>query len=204
MSKGYTTTDDLAIYMGASFTTAQEMIAGLAIGAAETWIDNATRHAWLETGPITEALGLSRQSTVQVSKPPVKTFDAVSISWSPGVSVPVQTLDPTCGQYYVRSMRDGVLWLPYGAGAYGIGVTYTPNDDDVPNEVTLAALVLASSNLRMMPAFNDDADPTVIQRYMVGGELEVEFRKNLTSGAGASIQQALTYLDTWVKGYTVV
>lgn len=202
--KGYTNTNALAVYMGASFTASQELIADLAIGAAEAWIDNNIRHAWLEIGPITETVYMGKGGLVQVRKPPVKTFDTVSVTWWPGNPQMAQPLDGTCGQYTVRSLRDGVLWLPYSAGAHSVQIVYTPNDDPVPDVATLATLALASANLRMMPAFNDDADPTVVQRYMVGGELEVEFRKNLMAGANVSTQQALSYLDEWVKGHVVV
>lgn len=203
MAKGYASVDDLAAYMGMSFTAAQELIADLSIGTAEGWIDRATRHAWLEDSPITETIYPSGVSYSRVAKPPVESFDSVSVVWGAGGTAVV--LDGTCGQYTVRSLRDGILLLPFGIQhAYAINVVYTPTGEPPPDEVTLATLVLAASNLRLSPTFTDDVDPTVVQRYVVGGELEVEFRKNLSAGGNVATAQALFYLDAWVKGYAVI
>lgn len=203
MAKGYTDTDRVAAMMGASFSADQTLIANLAIGAAEAWIDHNIKHAWLEPpdAQITEEIVLTRTSLVRVQKPPVLSFDTVSVVWWPGIAA--AEMPPNVGAYFVRSMRDGVLWVPWASGAYSIVAVYTPNDDPVPDEVQLAAATLAAATLRMIPVFNDDVDPTLVQRYSVGGELEVEFRKTINT-AGVATQQALTYMDSWVKGYAIV
>lgn len=199
--KGYTSTDDLASFMGASFTTAQQQIAALAIGTAETWLDTTIRHAWLETGPITEDVLIARSSLLRVAKPPVMEFTTVhAIGW-PG-SEPY-LLDPVAGQYNVRSLRDGIVWVPGSAYNYAMRFVYVPNTDPVPDEVVLATLSLAAASLRMVSIFNDDIDPALVQRYVIGGELEIEFRKNIPT-TGVAAQQVLGYLEAWTKGYVVV
>lgn len=202
MSKGYTDTATLATYMDMEFSASQELIADVAIGTAEAWIDHNSRHAWLEEGPIVEETFLTtRTNLVHVTKPPVKSFDAVTVTWWPGgetTPLPAETFG-----YYVRSLRDGTLWVPWVNQAYSMSTTYTPNDDDVPDEVGLATLVLAASILRMAPSFNDGVDPTVVQRYVVGGELTVEFRKNLLL-SNSAMMQALSYMSNWVKDYVIV
>lgn len=199
--KGYTSANDVAAYMGLTFSVAQAALAALAIGAAESWIDHNTRHAWLEAGPIVETIKIARTSLLTVAKPPVKEFTQVSAVWWPGAEATV--LDATTGMWFVRNLRDGIIWAPFAFGAYELTVTYVPNDDAVPDEVKLATNVMAAAALRMIPSFNDDVDPTIVQRYVVGGELEVEFRKVITTNVTAG-QQALTYLDMWVKGYSVI
>lgn len=202
MSKGYAAVEDVATYMDMTFSAAQELIADVAIGTVEAWIDHNSRHAWLEEGPIVEETFLTtRSNLVRVAKPPVKTFDALSVTWWPGGEQ--SPLTTATQGYYVRSLRDGVLWLPWANSAYSLSVTYTPNDDDVPDEVALATLVLVASMLRMAPSFNDGVDPTTVQRYVVGGELTVEFRKNLLLSNSAMVQ-ALSYMSSWVKDYVVV
>lgn len=199
--KGYITTNELADFMGMSFNTAQATIAGLSIGAAEEWIDNTIKHAWKEIGPITEDVLIGRTTLLRVSKPPVKAITSVSAIWWPD-HLPV-LLQPDCGAYHVRSLRDGVIWVPRAAGFYAARFVYVPNDDPVPDDVRLATMALAGANLRMTPVFMDDVDPTIVQSYVVGGELEVVFRKNILT-TGAAAQQALSYLEAWTKGYTFV
>lgn len=209
MSKGYTNLTTLATYMGMTFTALQMPIADLAIGAAEHWIDNEIRHAWLEPDPIIESRPISKIGQVRLLKPPIKTIEKVSARWVPGGTLMEAVLAgetgvSSAGYYYVQSLRDGLFIAPAAIGAFEIVIEYTPNDDTTaPDEVALAANVLAAASLRTAPTFNGDIDPTMVQRYMVGGELEVEFRKGLIGNAGALIQ-ARSYLDTWLRGYTVV
>lgn len=200
-NKGYATVADVAAFMGATFSVAQQTIAGLAITAAEKWLDETIRHAWLETGPITEDVLVARSNILRVSKPPIKTLTSVSgIGW-PGATPFV--IDNTCHIYTIHSLRDGEVRVAGAQGLYAVQFVYEPNDDDVPDEVRLATMTLAAASLRMAPTLNDAVDPTLVQSYVVGGELEVVFRKNiLTSGAAA--QQALGYLDSWTKGYVVI
>lgn len=206
--KGYSSAVSLAAYMGMTFTTAQATIAGIALGAAEVWIDNETRHAWLEATPIVESQRPSKVGQIRLNKPPVKSIEKVSVRWWPGQTLVEASLAGVAsegcgGYYYVQSLRDGVLTVYWAAGAFEIVVEYTPNTDAVPDEIILSTNVIAASFLRNAPTFNGDIDPTMIQRYVIGGELEVEFRKNLASSAGA-IAQAYFYLANWIKGYTVV
>lgn len=200
--KGYASINELAAFMNVSFSTSQQTIAGLALGAAEQWLDAAIKHAWLETGPVTEDVLIGRTSLLRVTKPPVKAFTTVSVIWWPS-GTPTAPLDGTCGQFHVRSLRDGVVWVPYVAGAYAVRFVYEPNDDSVPDEIKLAVMALASSNLRTLPLFNDDVDPMLVERYVVGGELEVQFRKNILTTGGAA-QQALSYVEQWTKGFVLI
>lgn len=208
--KGYTNLTALATYMGMTFTPGQMLIAELAIGAAERWIDNEIRHAWLEPTPVVESRSVSRIGQVRLLKPPIKTIEKVSVRWGPGdtlveVALAGSVSAEGCGgYYYVQSLRDGVLMVPRGGSAFEAVVEYTPNDDTAaPDEVALAANALAAASLRTAPTFNGDIDPTMVQRYMIGGELEVEFRKGIIGNAGALVQVRF-YLDNWLRGYTVV
>lgn len=200
--KGYASVADLADFMGISFSSTQQVIAGLALGAAEQWLDATIKHAWMEAGPITEDIVVSHTNIIRLSKPPIDSLTSLGIAWGP--NAPSTLLDSTYAQFYVRSLRDGVIWLaPAFTHVFSAQAIYVPNADPVPDEVSLATLTLAAGNLRVMSIFNDDVDPTLVQRYSVGGELEVEFRKTmLTSGMAA--QQALSMLEAWTKGYAVV
>lgn len=199
--KGYASVNELAAFMNTSFSASQQTIAGLALGAAEQWLDAAIKHAWLETGPVTDDVLIGRTSLLRVTKPPVKAFTTVSAIWWPG-SAP-SPLDGTCGAFHIRSLRDGVVWVPGVASAYAIRFVYEPNDDSVPDEIKLAVMAFASSNLRTLPLFNDDVDPMLVERYVVGGELEVQFRKNIIT-TGAAAQQALSYVEQWTKGFVLI
>lgn len=199
--KGYTNPVDVAAYMGASFSAAQTQLATLAIGAAESWIDNNIKHAWLEQGPITETVRVARSTVLRVAKPPVKAFTTVSGVLWPGATPFLLT--PDCGAWYVRSLRDGQIWVPWLNGGYEAVVVYEPTDDPPPDEVILATNIIAAAALRMIPVFNDDVDPTLVQSYIVGGELEVVFRKNVNT-SGTAAQQAFMALDAWTKGYAVL
>jgi hypothetical protein len=200
--KGYTDVFMLADYMGVEFTFAQAQIALLAIGAAENWIDLNTRHAWLEPAQITEVIYPTRRPWVRVAKPPILSIDEVATAWYPG-QTDLWVVDATCGLYVVRSLRDGLIWMPLSMDVYSLRVKYTPTAGAPPDEVKLATNVLAAATLRMSPAFMDDVDPTLVQRYSVGGELEVEFRRDIATNVVAA-QQALSYLGNWTKEYSVV
>jgi hypothetical protein len=202
MSKGYTSDTDLETYMDMSFTAGQALIAEMALTTAEEWIDHNCRHAWLEPDPLVETIyPTTRTSIVYLKKPPIKTLDRVAAVWWPGATA--QNIDAAAYGFIVRSMRDGMIWIPYANQAYSLQFEYTPNDDPCPAEVSLATLLLAASMLRMSPTFNDGADPTLIQKYVVGGELSVEFRKNLLTSNAAAIQ-AMGYLANWTRDYVVV
>lgn len=198
--KGYVDVEDLALYMGTTFSDGQAVIAALALSAAEVWLDHTTRHAWMEAGPRAEVIFPTRLPWFRVTRPPVVAFLEVSMLLSPGV--PVVPLVENVG-YYVRSLPDGLLHVPIATHVYALNVEYTPTIARPPDEIVLATSVLAAANLKMSPTFMDDVDPTIVQRYVVGGELEVEFRKNLMTGSVAG-QQALSYLEPWTKGYSVI
>jgi hypothetical protein len=201
--KGYASLGNVATYMGTTFTSDQEPIVVAAVGAAEAWIDAEIQHAWLEQGPITETFEMVRDRYIQVSKPPVATFDSIEAVLSPGGTALPLVVDLG---YVVSDLRDGKLLLPVMNTIgllYRLTVEYTPTTADVPDNVMLATIVLTASNLRTMPALMDGADPSIIQSYVVGGELEVTFRRNLQEGIVAP-QQVLSYLAPWRKDHVVV
>lgn len=201
MSKGYTSAADVAAFMGVTFTAAQESLAELMIGAAEAWIDDAIKHAWLETGPITEVFYSPQKPYLRVAKPPIVSVTSLSYLSYPGCLTPYTfTADQ---DYFVQDLAEGIIYSPYTERVYSATIVYVPNTDPVPDEVMGAAQMLAASYMRMAPTLLDGVDPNIIQRYQVGGELEVEFRKNLLVG-GVVPQTVLTLLDKWLKNYVVV
>lgn len=199
MSKGYATTGQVAAFMGIVFTPAQELVCEAAIGVAESWIDNEIEHAWLETGPITEDIYNPQGVYIHLRKAPIVSVTSIDI-FAPLCSSISLIAD---SNYFVQSLRDGRIYSPYTRGVYKMTVVYVPNADTVPDEIMLATMALAAGNMRMAPAFLDGVDPSLVQRYNVGGELEVEFRKNLIMG-GVVPQQVLNYLDSWRKNYAVI
>jgi len=200
-AKGYTTAATVETYMGVTFSVAQAALCDQAIEAAENWIDREIGHAWLETGPITDTLRNPQSPFLRLTKPPIVSVTSLTVKTDPACAAYTLTEDTN---FYVHSLRDGLIWSPYTWHAYEITVVYVPNTDDVPSEVQLATMALAANSMRLMPGLFDGADPSVVQRYQVGGELEVEFRKSLQAGAGVVPQQVLTHLDNWLKGYSIV
>lgn len=201
-SKGYATPDDVAAFLNNTLSPAQEALCDMAIEAAEGQIDYVTRHAWLETGPIQETLVQPVGIRIQLAKPPLITVDEVSyVSWPGATSYPITE---ACGGWYLQSAKDGILIVPFAHHSYSVTVEYTPNTDPVPADIHLATIVQAASHMQTMPAMQDGVDPTLVQRYVVGGELEVEFRKSLPSPGSQLVGPAMAYLSRWVKGYSVV
>ena len=198
-AKGYATPAQVAAYMGATFTPAQASICDYAISAAETWIDNETQHAWLETGPITEVIYNPQKTYLWLKKAPILSVTSIVASAPLCADIPL-TVD---ANYFLQDIRDGRIYSPFTVGTYKVTVVYEPNVDPVPDDIHLAAMIAAASNMRLTPALLDGVDPNVVQRYNVGGELEVEFRKNLLSGVNVPMQ-VLTLLDNWRRNYVIV
>lgn len=203
-TKGYTNVGEVATFMGKEFDPIQAGLVELSIEAAETRIDNAIRHAWLEEGPIIETVQQPQGLYITLSKPPIISVEGISIiNW---VGADPVALDADCGGWHIQNHRDGKLIVPFAHHVFALIATYTPNTDPVPADIHMAAMALAAFNMRLMPAMLDGVDPSVIQRYVVGGELEVEFRKSLVSSVGADGLPAgvSQYLDRWLKNYSVI
>jgi hypothetical protein len=201
-AKGYISVDDLAAFMGKEFTVAQEALANLVIEASEAWVDGYTKHAWLETSPATDVLYNPQTPYLWLVKSPIASVTSIEAS-NPSASCATSPLVE--GQnFFVESLRDGRIYSPYTQRVYKVTVVYVPGSGDVPAEVQMAMLTLASSNMRMTPGMSGGVDPSIVQRYNVGGELEVEFRKSWMVGGMVVPQQVLSYLSGWVRDYVVV
>lgn len=195
--KGYCTPAQVATYLGVVFKTAQAALCEFAIGAAEQWVDNEIEHAWLEANPVTETIYNPQGVYIFLKKAPIVSVSAISVS-AP-MCEPLPLLPES--NYFVQSLRDGRIYSPYTRGAYQITVVYVPNSDAVPADIHMATLVLAATNMKLMPTMLDGVDPSLVEEYDVGGELRVKFRKTLLAGVPP---QVLYYLDGWRKNYVVI
>lgn len=198
--KGYAEVEEVAAYMGIDFNDNQTTLCEILLGAAEQWIDEATGYAWLETAAVTKTFHNMQTPFIKV---PAPIASITGITWSTyvGLEVPV-ALDTH--QYRMFDAAKGLIYSPYTAGVYQVSVTYEPVYTVPPDGVHMATIVLAAHGLRLSPSLLDGVDPSLVQRYVVGGELTVEFRKSLNVGGGTVPQQVLDFLDPWLKGYTVV
>lgn len=202
--KGYCAAADVAAYMGRTFTPGQTALCEQIIGATENWIDNHTQHAWLESGTQTLTAYSPRNPFITLPKAPIATLDVVTNYISPYYTTGTVLVDGV--NYWLIDPRDGRISFPGYQGTYKLVFEYTPNADPTPpDEVVLATLIIAASRMQVMPVFFEGVDPSIIQEYTVGGELQVVFRNtNTTIGTRTTIPQAaLDYLDAWLKGYTL-
>ena len=203
-AKGYCTAGDVAAYLGITLTATQQTEAGLLIAAAEKWIDQAKGVAWLETGPIVEDVYVRNSPLVRVKKPPVLSISEVKVRlWWNSVSqvlsagVDYELRDPVQGLLYIP-----FRWRPYklpdqaGLGPDKLTITYMPTADPVPDQVRLAASVLASFWLQT--SIHHGVDPNLIRRYQVGCELMVEYWDRMRGSAIPSLVYEL--LDNALPG----
>lgn len=164
--KGYTSTADLAKYLGREFDDNQDAIADLAISAAEEIIDRKTSVAYKESDPKTVSIWGMDNPLVRLQDGPVTDVSVTVMRHFDGTPYPVsETAD-----YEIRSLNPVTLYFPYYQHYYRVDISYTPSPT-VPSRVKLAANILAAHWMR--PILNDEIPG--ISSVTSGAELSVAF-----------------------------
>lgn len=165
--KGYTSTADLAKYLGREFDDNQDAIADLAISAAEEIIDQKTSVSFKESDPKTVSIWGMDNPLVRLNDAgPATALSVNALRHFDGTVYPISE----GADYEIRSLNPVTLWFPYYQHYYRLDITYTPSPT-VPSRIKMAANVLAAHWMR--PILNDEMPG--IANLSIGGELTVAF-----------------------------
>jgi hypothetical protein len=131
MTTPYTTSDAIAAYLGATFTTEQAATADAIAASATAYIDGATGRSWQEPSPIVaEWLPViarrddgaeTTRPTIYLQRTPVVSIEAVSVRGG-GANEPSTAL--AANEYELVDAANGVLRLAATALWTGYGSTY--------------------------------------------------------------------------------
>jgi hypothetical protein len=167
--RGYCTADDVANFLGITFTTAQLPHVNAIISRVETWIDQETNRTWL-SAPVTQEAKFS-----PFGLDPPSFFTNYVSGWVPlGSAIyldvtPVQSVERMQGvgwldsvpllltnnlDYEVRDLKTGLLRLIVPSAYYKVLIDYTPVDA-CPLDITQAAIMEAATWL--IPNLNPES-----------------------------------------------
>lgn len=190
-ARGYSTLNRIQRHLGVTFTADQVSQATTLLEAAEAWIDQRARKAWL-TGVLTEQHYVPGPN-VYLRATPIASV--TSVTARAGLADPGAVLVAGIG-YEVRDLTTGWLYLPgldgytrgdvvtgysgpYGAAYDRVTVAYTPNTG-LPADIGHAATLLVGH--WMQPGMSGVMPG--IQSYSVGQELQVTFQDAAAGGGG--------------------
>lgn len=139
----YTDATAIAAYLGVTLTSPQQTQAGVVADAATAWIERYTGKSWQIASPVTDELHQLVGDRVYLNRRPVTAVSAVKTRQDYAGSDPT-TLDS--GSYELLDADNGVLlilgWARDGVLAL---VTYTHSMSEPPDDVALAATMIAAS-----------------------------------------------------------
>ncbi len=139
VSKGYTTSDNVATQLGRTLTAPQlTYVDGLLIPAAEQWIDIQGGRTYGNTPVVAEPLYMYGNVT-WLTKTPVSTLSEVrGYLWGQTI-VNMMALPTT--YYLLQDPRIGQLYIPYWHSYMHLEADYVPSDV-IPSNITLATTML--------------------------------------------------------------
>jgi len=139
----YTDASQIANYLGVTLTGAQQTQAGVLADAATAWIDRYTGRSWQATSPVTDELHTVQGDTVYLNRRPVLAVSAVKTR-AVYADAPLTTL--AVSEWELLDAPNGVLRILGWAGTGSLAtVTYTHSATDAPDDVQLAAAMIAAS-----------------------------------------------------------
>lgn len=137
----YTTAERIAAQLGATFTTEQDVRADDVALAVTAWIDQRTGRSWQASGAITAELHSIYGDHVYLNHPPVSAVSAVSVH--PGTAGGAWTA-LAASDYQLFGEDSGLVLLPVGYTGQFALVDYTSGAAGAPDDIQLAADVLAA------------------------------------------------------------
>lgn len=167
--RGYAQPEDVAAFLGLTFTPAQQLACAAVIARAEDWVDQETNRTWL-SGPVLDETFFSPYgldppsfftnyvsgwvplgSALYLARTPVQSVEAIKgTGWLGSDEVTlVRNLD-----YEVRDLTNGLIRVTVPSAYYRIRANYTPVDA-CPPKVTQATVMIAAT--WMIPNLNPDA-----------------------------------------------
>lgn len=142
-AKGYCTADDVAAFLGLTFTAGQETHCDNLIERAETDIDGQTGRGWL-VGAQTDEIHFPMGRLVFVRYTPVASIDGITGRTNLGEAEEALTADE---DFELRDADSGLILLET-TGYERLLVSYTP-ENSVPNDIKQATIELVAA--RMQP-----------------------------------------------------
>jgi hypothetical protein len=189
MPPRYSSTQQVADYLGTDLTGLQSIEADRLLLAAESWIDGRTGRTWGVTASTTETQTIAGQA-LYLRITPVASVTSVSIrstyvnaAWS---AVSYELLDAA----------QGLVLLPWGYAGWLAQVVYVPAQTVDPR-VSLAATKLTAHWLQ--PTITGEAvaaggSTSAVKSYAIGSEL------NVTYDTATSTTTTTTSTSTTLKG----
>jgi hypothetical protein len=147
-AKGYCTADEVAAFLGKTFTPAQETNCDLLIELAEVEIDEETGRGWL-VGPQTDEIyypsppGSFWNNVVFLRYTPLLTIEGITGRTGPGEDETGLAADV---DYEVRDPAAGTIRLLNG-GYERLLLSYTPVDE-VPGDIRQATIELVATRIQ--------------------------------------------------------
>lgn len=188
--RGYTTSEDVAAYMGRTFTYVQAQVCDGLIEAAEQFIDAETGRRWMVS--ITDEVYHRPGQDVFLRSTPVVSVQAVKLWESQALTTLVSLTD-----YEVRDLKTGWLHLLRGliydvvrfspdevVRADEVWVSYTPQAT-VDRVIELAAKKLAAAWMPATDASGVSASSGIKSYSVGGGDLSVTYQDAASLAAAA-------------------
>jgi hypothetical protein len=142
-AKGYCTVDDIAAFLGRTFTAAQLAQCDALIESAEIFIDEETNRGWLVGAQTDEAHYISSQN-VWLRYAPVATVATVTGRSGLGETEETLTVDD---DYEVQDLNGGLIVLTSPGNYDRVLISYTPVDT-LPADLKQACIEIVSAWLQ--------------------------------------------------------
>lgn len=184
----YTDATKIAAYLGVTLTGPQQTQAGVVAQAISDWIDRRIGRSWQATSPVTDELHQILGDRIYLARRPVVSITSLSTrqeiaggAWT--------TL--SASQYELLDAADGEVLIS-GWGGSLTKTTYTHSMTTAPNDIALAATILAAD---LMTATVHPESAGISQIAVGQNDISVKFAD--ASAVPPGVSRALEMVDAY-------
>lgn len=188
----YTSSQQIAAYLGVTFTPEQTQQADVVAHAITVWIDHQTGRTWQNSAAVADEINDVVGTSVYLHHAPVASVETVDVLHENLFPPSWQTLDPS--QYTLTDPERGILQLPGGYSGDAVRVDYTTDQTAPPADLAYAATVLAAD--AMFVTIHPEA--AGVSSIAVGqNDISLKYADAGTGGASSAVSLAVRVIAAY-------